>query len=219
MKRRTAARSKPSRRRGRPAGGGGQAKILTAAELTRVDKCLKGMRNEHRNRALFYLQLATGVRVGELAALNVGDVLHRQTIRREFNLGTADAKYCKPRTIYLEHPKAREALLTYLRERREDLAFRASEPLFVGQKENAAGSYRISANSLVHLFAQLYAAAGIVGASSHSGRRWFMTELARGGVHPRIIQQRAGHTSLATTQRYIEVTPDQERRALRVIKF
>jgi hypothetical protein len=30
---------------------------------------------------------------------------------------------------------------------------------------------------------------------------------------------RTGHTSLATTQRYIEVTPGQERRALRVIKF
>jgi integrase len=59
----------------------------------------------------------------------------------------------------------------------------------------------------------------VVGASSHSGRRWFMTELARGGVRPRIIQQRAGHTSLATTQRYIEVTPDQERRAPRVLKF
>jgi|SRR5579862_5638013 len=206
-------------RRGRPAGGGGQAKVLTAAEITRVDKCLTGMRNEHRNRALFFLQLATGVRVGELAALNVGDVLHGTTIRREFNLGTADTKYCKPRMIYLDHPKARDAVLTYLRERREDLAFKSSEPLFVGQKPNATGSTRVSANSLAHLFLTIYQAAGIVGASSHSGRRWFMTELARGGVHPRIIQQRAGHTSLATTQRYIEITPDQERRALRVLKF
>ena len=68
-------------------------------------------------------------------------------------------------------------------------------------------------------FHRHYHALGFVGASSHSGRRWFMTELAKGGVHPRIIQQRAGHTSLATTQRYIEITPDQERRALRVLKF
>ena len=212
-------RPPPRRRRGRPAGGGGQAKILTRAEITRVDKCLKGTRNEHRNRVLFYLQLATGVRVGELAALNVGHVLHGKTIRREFNLGTRDTKYCKPRTIYLEHPKAREALLTYLRDRQPALDYKATQPLFVGQKPNAAGSYRISANSLAHLFSALYAHAGVLGASSHSGRRWFMTELARGGVHPRIIQQRAGHTSLATTLRYIEVTPNQERRALRVIKF
>ena len=208
-----------TRRRGRPAGGGGQAKVLTAAEIARVDKCLTGTRNEHRNRALFLLQLATGVRVGELAALDVDDVLHQKRVRREFTLGTADTKYCKPRTIYLEHPKARDALLAYLRERRQNLAFIATEPLFVGQKLNADGSYRMSANTLAHLFASLYRLAGVVGASSHSGRRWFMTELARGGVHPRIIQQRAGHSSLATTQRYIEVTPDQERRALRVLKF
>jgi hypothetical protein len=52
-------RPPPRRRRGRPAGGGGQAKILTPAEITRVDKCLKGMRHEHRNRALFFLQLLT----------------------------------------------------------------------------------------------------------------------------------------------------------------
>jgi integrase/recombinase XerD len=220
LKRRTAARSKlSSRHRGRPTGGGGQARVLTAAEITRVDKCLTGTRNEHRNRALFFLQLATGVRVGELAALNVGDVLNRTTIRREFNLGTADTKYCKPRTIYIEHPKARDAVLTYLRERRKDLAFQSREPLFVGQKPNDTGSYRVSANTLAHLFLTIYAAAGIVGASSHSGRRWFMTELARGGVHPRIIQRRAGHTSLATTQRYIEVTPDQERRAVRAIRL
>ncbi len=206
------------RHRGRPTGGG-QAKVLTPAEITRVDKCLSSTRNEHRNRAVFFLQLATGMRVGELAALNAGDVLHGKTIRREFNLGTADAKYCKPRTIYVEHPKAREALLTYLRSRREDLAFKSTEPLFIGHKPNAGGSYRLSANTLAHLFLAIYESAGIAGASSHSGRRWFMTELARGGVHPRIIQQRAGHSSLATTQRYIEVTPDQERRALRVLKF
>jgi integrase/recombinase XerD len=46
-----------------------------------------------------------------------------------------------------------------------------------------------------------------------------MTELARAGVHPRIIQQRAGHSSLATTQRYVEVTPDQERKAVRAIRL
>jgi integrase len=33
------------------------------------------------------------------------------------------------------------------------------------------------------------------------------------------IQQRAGHSSLVTTQRYIEVTPDQERKAVRAIRL
>jgi len=90
----------------------------------------------------------------------------------------------------------------------------------VGQKRNGhEGSFRLSANSVVGVFARLYERAGVVGASSHSGRRWFMTELARRGVHPRIIQQRAGHSSVATTQRYIEISPDQEREAVRMIRL
>src|SRR5450759_650008 len=126
MRQRRLERTRPS---GRPSGGGGQAKILFAAELTRVDKCLAGIPNEMRNRALVYLQYATGMRVGELASLDVGDVLHRGRIRKEFRLGTDDTKYCKARTIFLEAPKAIAAVLEYLRQRKPDLSFRGTEPL------------------------------------------------------------------------------------------
>jgi integrase/recombinase XerD len=213
-------RLKRTRSPGRPPGGGGQAKVLSATELSRVDKCLAGTPNELRNRALLYLQYATGMRVGELAALNTGDVLHRGKIRKEFRLGTEDTKYCKPRTIFVEAPKAISAVIAYLRQRKPELRYSGAEPLFVGKRLNEReGTFRLSANSLAELFRKIYEKSGIVGASSHSGRRWFMTELARAGIHPRIIQQRAGHSSLATTQRYIEVTPDQERRAVRTIRL
>ncbi len=143
-----------------------------------------------------------------------------EPIRREFNLGTADTKYCRARTIYLESAKAIAAVLAYLRERNPDLSFTGAEPLFVGPRLNGRdGTFRLSANTVVQAFARMYERAGVVGASSHSGRRWFMTQLAGCGVHPRIIQQRAGHSSLATTQRYIEVRPDQERQAVRAIRF
>src|SRR5262249_6320799 len=157
-------------------------------ELTRVDKCLAGTRTEVRDRALLFLQYATGMRAGELSSLDVGDVLHRGAIRREFRLGTDDTKYCRARTIYLESTKAIHAVLAYLRRRRPDLNFTGNEPLFTGQKRTRGGSFRLTANSVVQIFARIYERAGIVGASSHSGRRWFMTELARRGVHPRIIQ-------------------------------
>lgn len=207
-------------RRGRPPGGGGQAKVLTGDELARVDKCLTGTQTEHRDRAMLLLQYATGMRAGELAALDVADVLYAGKIRREFKLGTGDTKYCRARTIFLENPKAISALLVYLKARRPDLEFDGSEPIFVGRKwSRARESRRLSSNTVVQIFKRLYDQAGVLGASSHSGRRWFMTELARRGVHPRIIQQRAGHSSLATTQRYIEVTPDQEREAVRMLRL
>ena len=215
-----ATQRKTHKRAGRPAGGGGQAKVLDAAELLRVEKCLSATRTELRDRAMFCLQYASGMRAGELAALDVGDVLHRGAIRREFRLGTEDTKYCRSRTIYVENGKAIAAVLAYLRARKSDFSVDGTEPLFVGLRRNRRdGTFRLSANTVGQTFARLYERAGIVGASSHSGRRWFMTELARCGVHPRIIQQRAGHSSLATTQRYIEVTPDQERQAVRAIRF
>jgi len=130
------------------------------------------------------------MRVGELASLDVADVLHCGRIRKEFRLGTEDTKYCKARTLFLEAPKAIAAVLEYLRQRKPDLSFSGTEPLFVGKRRNEwEGSFRLSANSLADLFRQIYQQAGIVGASSHSGQRWFMTELARAGVHPRTIQQ------------------------------
>ena len=88
---------------GRPAGGGGQAKVLSTEETSRVEKCLAGTRTELRDRAMLYLQYATGMRAGELASLDVGDVLNRGAISREFRLGTDDTKYCKARTT--AHPR------------------------------------------------------------------------------------------------------------------
>ena len=215
-----ATQQKPSSRPGRPPGGGGQAKVPTSDELIRVDKCLSGTRTELRDRAMLLLQYATGMRAGEISALDVGDVLYDGKILREFRLGREDTKYCRARTVYLESPKAIAAVLVYLKARKPDLDFEGDEPLFIGLKfSRRLGSRRLSPNAVVSVFARIYERAGVIGASSHSGRRWFMTELARRGVHPRIIQQRAGHSSLATTQRYIEVTPDQEREAVRMLRL
>jgi integrase len=63
----------------------------------------------------------------------------------------------------------------------------------------------------------VYKAVGIDSASSHSGRRTFLTALAEKGVNVRVIMQLAGHRSMATTQRYIETSPEMIRRALELV--
>lgn len=66
----------------------------------------------------------------------------------------------------------------------------------------------MSANSVVHWFKRLYAGLGFDGCSSHSGRRTVITKWAkntsRAGGSLRDFQELAGHSSLATTQRYVQ---------------
>ena len=67
------------------------------------------------------------------------------------------------------------------------------------------------------LFARLYKQAGIVGASSHSGRRQFITTLAENQVNVRVIQALARHRHLNTTMRYIDVNDTKLEKAVELM--
>ena len=74
-----------------------------------------------------------------------------------------------------------------------------------------------SGQTIVNLFTKLYKLAGIDGASSHSGRRQFVTKLADQGINARLVQALARHKHLSTTQRYIEVNELQMRNAIELL--
>lgn len=79
-------------------------------------------------------------------------------------------------------------------------------------------SSRTSAQVIVNLFSGWYRALGFDGCSSHSGRRTFITNAARNistvGGSLRDVQALARHASLATTQRYIEVSAGAMRKVV-----
>ena len=79
----------------------------------------------------------------------------------------------------------------------------------------------MTAGSIVNWFAATYAAMGLEGCSSHSGRRTFITRsarlLTRTGGSLRDIQELAGHRSLTTTERYIEGDRDAQRKLVRLV--
>lgn len=77
------------------------------------------------------------------------------------------------------------------------------KPLFYTQKR--AG---FTANTLCQYLHWLYKQVGIDGASSHSGRRTFITNLANKGIGVRVLISLAGHCNISTTQVYIDVNDE-----------
>jgi integrase/recombinase XerD len=87
-----------------------------------------------------------------------------------------------------------------------------SKPLFRTQKRDS-----FDANTLCQFFHHLYKQAGIDGASSHSGRRTFITTLANKGVGVRVLMSLAGHRNISTTQAYIDINDGMKRKAVELI--
>ena len=74
------------------------------------------------------------------------------------------------------------------------------------------------ANTMCQLFLDIFKAIGLKDASSHSGRRTYITRLANKGVGVRLLAALAGHSHISTTQRYIDVNSDQLSEAVELLK-
>ena len=188
-----------------------QAKTLTKAELKRLFDVTRSC-SRYAERDLTMLQLThyCGMRVGEVAALRLADVVDENyRVRTEIVLDAERTKSKRARRIFL--PKLmQQQLQQYV-----DLICTSSTTagyLFSTQKQS-----HFTANTAAQHLQRLYAQAAIVGATSHSGRRTYLTELAAKGVSVRVLAEMAGHASIQTTQRYIDVNDDMMRSAAELI--
>ena len=186
-----------------------QAATLTERQLKQVLAHCATRQHAARDRAIVLTSFWAGLRAKEIAALTVADVTDADgQIKSEFVLAPAQTKGRKARRVFLNLRLQRE-LATYLKSRKTRHDCQA---LFPTQKAQA-----FSANSLCQLFLKIYAESGITGASSHSGRRSLLTTLAAKGVSVRVLQEIAGHSSMAITQRYIDVNDHQMRAAVELM--
>ena len=142
-----------------------------------------------------------GLRAKEIAALSVGNVFDEAgAVREQFILSAAQSKGGQTRTVYLNQ-RLRRALVDY------GDTIKLTDPqqaLFASQKGG-----HFSANTMCQLFLDIYKAVGLKDASSHSGRRTYITRLANKGVGVRLLAELAGHSHISTTQRYIDVNAEQ----------
>lgn len=156
-----------------------------------------------RNRAMVELLYATGVRVGELAGMDVDDLdPDRRTLR-------VVGKGNKERTVPYGLPAA-VAVDDWLRRGRLLLAVDGSGPaLFLG-----ARGQRVDQRQVRAVVKDLLDALGDTAATGpHALRHSAATHLLDGGADLRAVQEILGHSSLATTQIYTHVSVDRLRRS------
>ena len=186
-----------------------QAKTLTPAEIEHMLAFIEQRSFATRNRVMLLTGLWSGMRVGEIASLSVSDVVNTDgSIKAEVRLTAEQTKGRQPRTVFLPQ-KLRDELAAYMEQR---TGVPRNYPLFI-----TAGRKRFSANVMTQHFHHLFKAACIAGASSHSMRRTFITNLATKGIGVRVLASLAGHRSIAVTQRYIDVNDDMKRNAVELI--
>ena len=169
------------------------------AERYAIEELLEGFPETpagRRDRAAMELLYAAGLRVGELVALDLGDVQLGQRMVRVRGKGR------KERLVPFGRPAAK-ALEAYLPERadwRRGVADE-SEPLFVNQRGGRLSDRSIR-RQLDHAVRHT---ADLNHLHPHALRHAFATHLLEAGMDLRAIQELLGHSSLATTQIYTKV--------------
>jgi integrase/recombinase XerD len=187
-----------------------QAKSLTDGEIKRVLAVISQGRHPERNRAMLMLTVYAGMRVGEVASLLWKDVIQSDgTVRSEIRLKPEQTKGKHARTVMLGE-KLRKELATYS----ASVKRKSEERPFIYSQQRREG---FSPNTLSQEFKGIYTKAGIDGATSHSGRRTFITKLAQKGVGVRVLMALAGHRNITTTQRYIDVNDEMQRMAVELL--
>jgi integrase/recombinase XerD len=187
-----------------------QAKTLSDKELRIVLATIAANRHAARNRAMLLMSVWSGMRVGEIAALRIGDIVVADgSIRDQINLRAEQTKGSKGRVVMLGD-KLRKEVAAYV----ATLKYRDAErPLFYSQRTRNG----FNANTLCQHFASIYRDAGLSGASSHSGRRTFITTLANKGIGVRVLMALAGHRNMSTTQRYIDLNDEMMKVAVNLL--
>ena len=187
-----------------------QAKTLNKSELKQLLHVTNSCsRYPQRDSTMLLFTHLCGLRVGEVAALRFDDVVNANgTIRDEMTLDPARTKSKRARKIFLPKQMQRQ-LQAYVNgvTKQPQHGY-----LFWTQK-----STRFSANTATQHLQHLYARAGIVGATSHSGRRTWLTTLSQKGVSVFVLADMAGHRSIQTTQRYVTVNDEMKRNAAELI--
>lgn len=175
------------------------AKVLGPDAVRLLLRHVHRRRHAHRDRVIILLSFKAGLRACEISGLDWTMVLNTNgRLADSLQIARSIAKKGFGRQIPLH--KDLGAALTELH---RQMGRPRDGP--VARSERGG---RLTPRSIVNWFHTLYAELGLIGCSSHSGRRTFITQsariLAKTGGSLRDIQELAGHRAITTTERYIQ---------------
>jgi integrase/recombinase XerD len=192
---------------------GKQAKVLNSKQIDALLHHVGGLRHSLRNQVIVLLSVRAGLRAKEVACLKWNMIVGADGLVGDYIHLTDDASKGRSGRIIPLNKQLQAALV--------DLY---ATPVFDPDQNYVIRTERsdhTSAQAIVNLFQRWYRDLGLIGCSSHSGRRTFITNAARKistvGGSLRDVQHLAGHSSLQTTQRYIEGDSEARRAIVNLI--
>jgi integrase/recombinase XerC len=164
-----------------------------------------------RERAILALMAKGGLRRGEVAALDVGDVAHDFGLRRVIGKGGHEVPVALT-------PRTRVILRDYIAADRADAA--STAPLFVVTYTNTVGQSverRISGQRIWKVARAAGRRAGIPALHPHALRHACGAELLRRTKNLRVVQEQLRHADVQTTTGYTKITQQDIRQALETL--
>lgn len=157
-----------------------------------------------RDRAMFLLMAATGLRISEICGLSVRDI--SEADEKDWKSLRVTGKGMRERNVEAS-PEVWGVVLSYLSRRQDELSDGA--PLFVAVARSKpinplAPDRRVSVSSTYERFKKLAKKAGLAkSVSPHSLRHFFACEADAAGASVEAIRLALGHSGLGTTQKYL----------------
>jgi len=199
-------------------GMGKQSKTLNKSQIEIIRTHLRSKRNGLRNETIFLLSVKGGLRAKEISQLSWKEVCNSEgAVSDQINLTNRSSKGQSGRVIPLNKDLRKNLVELLDYQRRTYRSFNIDTSFVVRTERSPFTTSQI----VVNMFSGWYRRLGLLGCSSHSGRRTFITETSKKisfvGGSLRDIQMMAGHKSLQTTQRYIEADSESQRKVVDLI--
>jgi len=198
-------------------GLGKQSKTLNKNQIKMVGEYLLSNRYGLRDQTIFYFSVKCGLRSKEISHLKWWMMMDSDgSVGNYLNLPNSSSKGRSGRVVPLN--KDLKKNLEMMLDENRRLSDFDPQTSFIVRTERSNST---SPQSIVNMFQRWYGDLGLIGCSSHSGRRTFITETSKKistvGGSLRDIQMMVGHSSLQTTQRYIESDSECQRKVVDLI--